>query len=600
VGWLQDLAVALSRAVTPGEVLDVLADVGRPRLGADSIDVSLLDETGRTLRLVPSRRAAPQIRIRFATYSVNDPYPTRDALRTRAPVLIRDVQERDAKWPALRDIQVERVAWMVLPLVVDDIPLGTVGLGWSRRQAFDRGQVQACQQVADLAAAALARAQRFDAEREARSAAEDLAQRLGVLQSLIGELAQATTLDAVGDLVVEAGLKALGAEAATIGVVEGDHEFTVLSTVGLPPDVIPRWSKHNLDASALARDVLTNQVPVVITSLADRRARYPEEPGGDDAFQSSATLPLLIGGRPLGLVAYGWRPSRTFDAPDVEYLSAIAFHAAVAIDRCRLLAARERTAETLQRALLPQVITELAGWDLATCYIPAVEGTQVGGDWYDAFRTEDGRVVLALGDVAGKGVHAAAVMGSVRSALRAFATVDPSPATILSRLDAYFAAFKRDEMVTCIVACLEPDSGYLSYSSAGHLPPLVLSANRDVDLGRRAGAVEWLDATVGPPLGANGDLRSLITREQAHATMAPGHVLVLYSDGLLERRDESLDASLEDLAQAGRGLPLVEDFGRAVTALTTRMHTPTRVIDDIAILALRRHRTVARLGDPPE
>jgi serine phosphatase RsbU (regulator of sigma subunit) len=590
--WLGDLAVKLSGALTPGAVLDVLADLGRPALGAQSIDISLLDETGQVLRLVTSRRSAPQTRIRFATYRLEDPYPSGDALRTGVPVLIRSVEERDARWPALRGVPVERAGWMVLPLLADGVPLGTVGLGWLRPQAFGPEQVQRCQQVADLAATALARAQRFDAEHEARAAAEELADRLGLLQALTGELAQATDLARVGDLIVGAGLRALGANAATIGVLEARDELTILSTAGLPPHLMPRWSTHRLAGSMLAQDVINTGQPVVITSQADRDTRYPDEPRGEESFESSATLPLLVHGRAIGLVAYGWRQERTFDEPDLDYLTAIAFHAAAAIDRSHLLAAHERTAETLQRALLPNVISELPGWDLATCYIPAVEGTQVGGDWYDAFRTRDGPIVLVLGDVAGKGIRAAAVMGAVRSALRAFATVEPTPATILTRLDAYFAAFKPDEMVTCTVAVLDPRTGVLTYARAGHVPALVVLPS--------PGPVRWLDDATTPPLGANtiGGLDQGVPREQAEAAVEPGQVLLLYSDGLLERRDCGLQDCLHYLADAAGALPVAPDLTQAISELITTLRTPTSVVDDVAVLVLRRHPSTGIFEDP--
>jgi len=586
--WLRDLAVALSGAATPAEVLDILADLGRPGLGADSIDISVSDETRQVLRLVTSRRSAPQTRIRFATYRADDPYPSRDALRTRAPVLIHDVRERDERWPALRGTQAERAAWMVLPLLADGVPLGTVGLGWLGPQPFDPEQVRLCQQVTDLAAAALARAQHFDAEHEARAAAEELARRLGVLQDLTGELAQATDLAVVGDLVVGAGLRALEADAATIGVMEGTDRLTILSTMGLSPDVIPPWSTHDISGWEVARDVLSGGEPVLITSPTERNTRYPDDVPGKESFESSATLPLLVAGRPVGLVAFGWRQRRTFDDPDVDYLTAIAFHAAAAIDRSRLLAARERTAETLQRALLPQVISELPGWDLATCYIPAVEGTQVGGDWYDAFRTRGDLIVLAIGDVAGKGVRAAAVMGAVRSALRAFAIVDPTPATILTRLDAYFAAFKAGEMVTCTVAVLHSETGDLTYASAGHLPALVMHPCHDTAVMRARGHVRWLDNATTPPLGAN-IIEETAAREQAVVAVEPGDALLLYSDGLLERRDCDLQDCMDNLADASSDLPFVPDLTDAITQLTTTLRSPTSVVDDIAVLALRRH-----------
>jgi hypothetical protein len=120
-------------------------------------------------------------------------------------------------------------------------------------------------------------------------------------------------------------------------------------------------------------------------------------------FNTRVTLPLIADEEPLGLVAFGWRPSRGFTADEVDYLSAIAAHAAIALDRSRLLANSRQDAETLQCALLPSAIITPPGWDLATCYQPAVQGTQVGGDWYDAFPTPDGRIALVLGDVTGKG-----------------------------------------------------------------------------------------------------------------------------------------------------------------------------------------------------
>jgi serine phosphatase RsbU (regulator of sigma subunit) len=495
-------------------------------------------------------------------------------LTSGRPVLVRSVQERDARWPALAQVEVTQHSWAVLPLRAGDRTLGTVGLGWSAPQVFASEHVQLCEQIADLAAAALARAQLFDDEEQARAAADDLAQRLGVLQTLTGQLAGATDLGAVGDLVVGAGLRALGADAATIGLLDG-QTFTALASVGVPGDLIPRWSTHDVSGSAQVRDLLADPRPIVVTSLADRDARYPDS-YRDSTFQASATLPLVVAGTLVGVVAYGWKRPRTFDSNDLDYLSAIASNAATAIDRSRLLDRANQAAETLQRALLPEVIRNLGGWDLASCYLPAVEGTRVGGDWYDAFGSSSGNVVLVLGDVAGKGIRAAAVMGAVRSALRAYATLDPTPATVLDRLDDYFAAFKKGELVTCAVAALDPRSGHLTYASAGHLPPLMIGA----------ASTRWLDQALSPPLGANNG----VPRTQADHVIDPGEVLLLYSDGLLERRDQDLYQSLDDLAAAATTLPRSQDLDAATKALIQQLDHPAKVVDDTALLALRRHR----------
>lgn len=201
-------------------------------------------------------------------------------------------------------IDVDRVCWAVLPVVASGDALGTVGWGWSKPQPFTPEQVQVCTQVAELAAVALARAGRFHAELTARTAADDLAHRPGVLQELTGQLAAATDLETVGDLAVGAGLRALRAEAATIGLLDG-QTFTALATVGVPDDVIPRWSTHDVSGSGQVRDLVTGLRPILITSNQDRDARYPDHPSSDNDFEATATLALVSSGTLVGLIAYG-------------------------------------------------------------------------------------------------------------------------------------------------------------------------------------------------------------------------------------------------------------------------------------------------------
>jgi serine phosphatase RsbU (regulator of sigma subunit) len=567
------LAQALSAAVRPGQVLDVLADVGRPLVGAQSINISLLDRTEQSLRLVVSRRSAPQLRMQFASYPVDAPYPTCDVVTTRMPVFIHTLEERDRRYPALASIEVDQRAWAVLPLLAGERLLGTVGLGWADPQAFDADLVQGCEQVAGLTAAALARAQLFDDMDQARTAAEDLARRLGVLQTLTGQLAEATDLGTVGDLVVEAGLGVLGADAATVGLLDDRTTFTAMASVGVPDGLIPRWSTHDVSNSPQVRDLLSQRRPVVVTSLADRDARFPDSTRTDDTFHASATLPLVTGGSLVGVLAYAWRQPRTFDEHDLAYLSAIASNAATAIDRSQLLVRTNQVAETLQRALMPEAVVAGAGWDVASRYVPAIEGTHVGGDWYDGFRAADGRLVLVLGDVAGKGVRAAAVMGAVRSAVRAYARREPTPSTVLAHLDDYFAAFKPEEMVTCALVVLTPDTGDLIYASAGHLPPLIVDGH----------SVRWLDRATTPPLGANTGVQRL----QAHDRVEDGEVLLLFTDGLVERRDQDIYESLDRLGAAA-GRLTVDDLADATHELIQELAHPAKVVDDTALLALRR------------
>jgi serine phosphatase RsbU (regulator of sigma subunit) len=568
------LAQALAGAVRPAEVLDVVADAAASLLNARSINVSILDKDRQVLRLVVSRRSSPQVRMQFETYPLDAPYPTRDALTLRQPVLLAGVEDRDRRYPALAQVPVSEVAWAVLPLIAEDRALGTIGLGWAMPQAFDEAQMTLCQGVADLTAAALSRAQLFDDEEQARTAAEDLATRLGLLQNLTSQLSEATDLATVGDLVVGAGLRALDADAAAIGLLDDGSTFTSLASVGIPSELLPRWSTHDVSGLAQVCDLRATLRPVVVTSRADGDTRYPDL-GRRDAFQAIAAVPLVTAGTLVGIMGYAWNHPRAFDSHDLAFLTAIASHAATAIDRSRLLDRANHVAETLQRALLPETLTDLHGWDLASCYIPALEGTSVGGDWYDSFVTTDGRVVLALGDVAGKGIRAAAVMGAVRSALRAYATLDPAPATVLARLDDYFAAFKDGEMATVAVAVLDPETGDLTYACAGHLPPLLVDPQ----------SARWLDEATSPPLGT--DIHTV--RPQVTTRIAPGQVLLLYSDGLVERRDEDLYESLVTLAERAAALPGHKDLRAAIDLLIKNLDAPSKVIDDTALMALRRH-----------
>jgi serine phosphatase RsbU (regulator of sigma subunit) len=571
---LHEFASALSAALTPGDVLDVVADVGCRLLGAESAYLSLLDEVGQVLQLVTSRHSPHWDRRTSASYPVDAPLPSRDALRTSRPVFIPNRDVRDTRYPALKEMAVDRGAWAVLPLVDDGDLLGVATWSWAAEQEFTTCQVGLCTQVTALCAPALQRALRYDLEYRARSAAEQVARRLRELQLLTTELALANDPAVVADLVCGAGVRALDADAATIGVFDGHRTITVIATSGLPPERAARWSTVDLDEYTLARDVLTTLEPVVLTSFADRDSRYPELTRAGSPFESWVTLPLITHGATLGLVSFGWKPSRSFGPDDLDFMGAIASHAAIALDRSQLLAATQQVAATMQRALLPKIVDHIDGWDLASCYRPAVEGTQVGGDWYDAFPIPGTGIGLVLGDVTGKGIHAATVMGSVRSATRAFAITDPRPRTVLARLDAYFSAFKPGEFVTCWYAVLDPATGHLTYASAGQLPPLVTGP---------AGA-RWCDQATTAPLGVGQGT----TRVEADDTIARGEVVLLYSDGLIERRDRDLHHCMADLAQAAGPLLDATDLQAAVDALVHRLDHPSRTVDDIAVLALRR------------
>ena len=229
--------------------------------------------------------------------------------------------------------------------------------------------------------------------------------------------------------------------------------------------------------------------------------------------------------------------------------------------------AAEGVAEMLQRSLLPAGLPALPGLALAGRYVPAGHGLKVGGDWYDAVPLADGRVMLAIGDVAGHGVHAAGIMGQVSHALRAYAREGHPPAELMRRLDALVLAGGLG-MTTCLCVLLAPATGELLWASAGHLPPLVLSPG---------GAVRKLEGPVANPLGV---VVGTSFREAADV-LGDEDTLVLYTDGLVERRGPTIDEGVACLAEA-----LAVDPGP--DALLAALLGGAEPADDVALLIARR------------
>jgi serine phosphatase RsbU (regulator of sigma subunit) len=197
-------------------------------------------------------------------------------------------------------------------------------------------------------------------------------------------------------------------------------------------------------------------------------------------------------------------------------------------------------ANTLQESLLPARLPDIADLRLLSAYRAVTAGSSVGGDWFDCLRVSDREVALVIGDVMGKGFRAAAAMGQVRTALRAAAAYDPSPAAVLTSLDSGVLELEDDEIVTLAYALLDLDTGRLGVARAGHPPPLI---------GRADGSVEVVEEGGSPPIGWRD-----VPRTEAWTTLERGSALVLYTDGLVESRRRSLDDGITELGDAVAGL----------------------------------------------
>ncbi len=240
----------------------------------------------------------------------------------------------------------------------------------------------------------------------------------------------------------------------------------------------------------------------------------------------------------------------------------------------RVQLATERTlAERLQDALLPDELPTVAGLDVGRRYLTAREEAGVGGDWYDLLALPDGRVLLSLGDISGRGLTAASQMGQVRAAIRAFATAGGSVTEILGRTAAYVQAVGLADMITAAVALLDPATGALSYATAAHPSPLVLD---------RDGLARYLDGPSNAPLGIGASYVGIELR------LGAGESLVLYTDGLVEQRGRSLGDTLDELLAHAGTMPSGAGAQELADLLGAFGPAGEQGADDTAILVVRR------------
>ena len=235
-----------------------------------------------------------------------------------------------------------------------------------------------------------------------------------------------------------------------------------------------------------------------------------------------------------------------------------------------LLQREQETARLLQSAMVPKVLPEAPCLDLAALYLPAEVG--VGGDWFDASIQPDGRVLLAIGDVAGHGIAAATTMNEIRIATRAFSLTESSPSRILHRVNSFSRSTRGADFVTALIVLLDPVTGEATVASAGHPPPLVL----------HNGSAEFIDMRVTPPIGV-----SVAEPHDESFVLEPGGTLLLYTDGLVERRNSSMDARMAQLAEV-LGAETDSAAAAAVDRLVAKMLPEGPPSDDVALIAVKR------------
>lgn len=291
----------------------------------------------------------------------------------------------------------------------------------------------------------------------------------------------------------------------------------------------------------------------------------------EKGIHSLLGVPLVVEGAVIGVLHVGSLSPRAFGRRDLAVLEVAAARAAPGIERARLFSVLEhehRVAMVLQRSLLPARLVDVLGVSTAARYRSATD--EVGGDWYDVFELPRGRLGVAIGDVVGHGIRAAALMGQLRTALRAYAVEDHGPARTLELVDRFVQTMPEAAMGTAVYAVLDPESGTVRLASAGHLPPIIVGN----------GATRMVELAPAAPLGAFP--YGSCTEQEVE--LRPGETLMLYTDGLVERREIPLSTSIDTLIDAVSGATSPEEACR----LAVEQMVPFEGLrDDVAIIAVQ-------------
>jgi PAS domain S-box-containing protein len=289
---------------------------------------------------------------------------------------------------------------------------------------------------------------------------------------------------------------------------------------------------------------------------------------------SKIAVPLVQGAEVLGVLWLGRvRGRNEFTDADVTVAEELGRRLATGLTHAEVIAREHTVAEMLQRSVLPEVLPDIPGLDLAVVYLPATEGVDVGGDWYDAFPLGEDRLGIVLGDVVGHSLATATAMNQVRNALRAYAVDDPDPSVVLERTNAVLNRLLPESMATVFYGVLDLGTGELTYANAGHPPPLLVASE----------GTRYLADGSGLMLGVADQAVCPTAVERLEA----GSGLLLYSDGLVEDRRRSLEEGLDTLAYVFTGRRLDSAEGMCAAAQAALLEGPSRA-DDVCLLALRR------------
>ncbi len=333
-----------------------------------------------------------------------------------------------------------------------------------------------------------------------------------------------------------------------------------------------------MDVPTAATDAARSGLPVIIRTPAEYEQRYPGPDSPAVVAHGSSWLawPLCVGGTPVGAIGLMWKHPQQFEPGQLTFVAAVADLIAQAQVRARVYADEHALAAVLQRAVMPTTAAVIPGLEIGASYRPSGATQQVGGDWYDAMALPGKRAYLAVGDVVGHGMTAAEDMTQLRNAGRTLAIVGHQPASILEELSRVTDWATSGKFATAAAAIVEPDVSQVTYATAGHPPILIRRA--------KTGTVEIPPSAEGPALCLPSD-RDCPQYTQGQTGFDVGDIMLMYTDGLIERRGEDLTEGIARVAERLQAWQPGAPLGGLCDELIASLGGEPQ-FDDICVLAV--------------
>jgi GAF domain-containing protein/anti-sigma regulatory factor (Ser/Thr protein kinase) len=571
---LHQLSSALAAATTPGDVAHAAIAGGRRALGAHSavVRVPVAGEGGLAC-LASSGHPALLSRTTVPLEGSHTGTCFRHSRTGVASIAAEDGVREDVAVEivarVLRELP-KPVTIVSEPLIGSAGPLGVLSLAFVALPEPSEPDLRFLSTLAGLTAQALERAQVFEHEREALHDAEAGRERLSLLSEvtrLLSSSLEPTTVIRRTMSLVEGRL----ADSCSVQV-PGESGLVRLDVRESGPGPSARTGNPGYDVLPFNSDA-----PAAVAFRTGRTQLAPlhDDAGanGSSGVSTGLSVPLTANGEVIGVMTFVDGPGRLFEADDVSLATEVASRAGVALSNATRFQREHVVADVLQRAVLPDSLPEVEGLLLDAEYRAGVAGTYAGGDWYDVFELNSDLVFFSVGDVMGKGAPAAALMGQVRSAIRAYAVSGLSPTEVLSSLDHLFDTLIEDRVVTAVVGTITPSTGRVVLSNAGHPPPLVVRAD---------GSATFcpMERTLLIAAGLSG-----APRPRDEVVLDRGDSLIMYSDGLIERRGELITHGMERLANTATVVARAGWPDHAAVTFASMLSVEERT-DDIVVLCL--------------